>query len=108
MWYQKFLLQRVPTKPIWGQDWEERVRRGVPGIGGGAAFAWMPMVIYAIIPAAAVFYMFATLCQQIVLDYRDDRVRLLLVPRPAGRGVKLLVCCASVHCSRRRRGVNRR
>jgi cellulose synthase/poly-beta-1,6-N-acetylglucosamine synthase-like glycosyltransferase len=72
IWYQRFLLQRVPVKPIWGAEWDERVRRGVPGMSIGALYAWMPMAVYTVIPGAAMGFMYCTMLQQTLLDYHED------------------------------------
>ena len=79
VWYQRFLLQRVPEKPIWGAEWEARCRKGVPGMSRAAMFAWMPMAVYTVIPGAAIAFMLCTLTQQILLDYHDDHVVPLFV-----------------------------
>jgi cellulose synthase/poly-beta-1,6-N-acetylglucosamine synthase-like glycosyltransferase len=74
IWYQRFLLQRVPIKPIWGGEWDERIRRGVPGMSNGALISWLPMAVYTVIPGAAMLFMYCTIVQQILLDYHDDHV----------------------------------
>jgi hypothetical protein len=60
------------VKPIWGAEWDERVRRGVPGMSIGALYAWMPMAVYTVIPGAAMGFMYCTMLQQTLLDYHDD------------------------------------
>jgi len=72
VWYQRFMLQRVPVKPIWGAEWDERIRRGVPGMSFAALFAWLPMAVYTVIPGAAMCFMYCTITQQILLDYHHD------------------------------------
>lgn len=86
VWYQRFLLQRVPIKPVWGGEWAERVKRGVPGMSAGALFAWLPMAVYTVIPGAAMGFMYCTLAQQIMLDYHDDHTV------PIFMGISALCC----------------
>ena len=88
LFYQGLILRRVPIKPIWGAEWDERVRRGVPGFSRTARFAWVPLTVYWVIPIAVITYCYMAMATQIVIDYRDDHE----VPLYMGVAVVIIVC----------------
>lgn len=70
LFYQGVVLRRVPIKPIWGAEWDEQIKRGVPGMSRSARFAWLPLTVYYVIPISVVLYCYLAMLCQIVIDWR--------------------------------------
>lgn len=70
LFYQGVVLRRVPIKPIWGAEWDEQVKRGVPGMSRSARFAWLPLTVYYVIPISVILYCYLAMLCQIIIDWR--------------------------------------
>lgn len=87
LFYQGVVVRRVPVKPIWGAEWDEQIKRGVPGMSRSARFAWLPLTVYYVIPISVILYCYLAMLCQIVIDMRDDHV----VPLYLGVAVIIIV-----------------